>query len=79
MTNETERRVAKRAAHAMRTAALRLALERAGMEADPTLAYGCVDWFLYDAPAQSQEEGAPGSPRATAHHDGGRGETSLHH
>lgn len=78
MTNETERRVAKRAAHAMRTAALRLALERAGMEADPTLAYGCVDWFRYDAPAHPQEADSPESP-AAAHHDDGRGEAPSRH
>lgn len=78
MTNETERRVAKRAAHAMRTAALRLALERAGMEADPTLAYGCVDWFRYDASPHPQEADNPESPVA-AHHDDGRGEAPLRH
>lgn len=78
MTNETERRVAKRAAQAMRTAALRLALERAGMEADSALAYGCVDWFRYDAPAHTQEADSPESA-AAAHHDDGRGETPLRH
>lgn len=60
MTSETERRTAKRAAQAMRAAAIRLALQRADRETDPTLAYGCVDWFRYDAgPAQ----GAPPSNR----------------
>lgn len=65
MTNETERRVAKRAARAMRTAALRLALERAGQESEA--AYGCVDWFRYDTPSQSQEADTPvcSRPRAT--------------
>lgn len=49
MTRETiERRVAQRNAHAIRTAVVRLMRERAGKEVDPALAYGCVDWFLYD-------------------------------
>ena len=78
MTNETERRVATRVANAMRTAALRLALERAGMEADPTLAYGCVDWFRYDAPAHPQEADNPESSTA-AHHDNGRRAVPLRH
>jgi hypothetical protein len=78
MTNETERKVVKRAARGMRAAALRLALERAGQESDPTLAYGCVDWFRYDAPAQSQETDTPVSP-AAARHGETRGEASLRH
>ena len=78
MTNETERRAAKRAAHAMRTAALRLALERAGQEPDPTLAYGCVDWFRYDASSQAQEADAVVSSSASRH-DVGRNESSLRH
>ncbi len=78
MTNETERKAASRAAHELRTAALRLALERAGRESDPTLAYGCVDWFRYDAPAQSRQAPAP-SPPAAAPREAGRGEGSLHH
>ena len=56
MTNETtERKMEKRAAHALRTAALRLALERSAGESDPTVAYGCVEWFRYDAPLQPEE------------------------
>lgn len=82
MTNETERRFAKRAAHAMRNAALRLALER---ETDPTLAYGCVDWFRYDAPARSQEADTPAPPPPAAVRPGAarraaaRDEASLRH
>ena len=45
----TEKCLANRAAHAMRAAAVRLAGERAEQDADPFLAYGCVDWFRYDA------------------------------
>jgi hypothetical protein len=73
MTTETmERTLANRAAHAMRTAAIRLARERAGQESDPTLAYGCVDWFRYDAPHTEE------SPEA-AREDDVRGDASLHH
>ncbi len=78
MTKETEHRLAKRAAHAMRVAAIRLALERADQETDPTLAYGCVDWFRYDAGPQPQEEDIP-APPAIARHDDARGEPSLRH
>jgi hypothetical protein len=78
MTNETERKVVKRAARGMRAAALRLALERAGQESDPTLAYGCVDWFRYDAPAQSQELDIPAPPMA-ARRDARRDDASLRH
>ncbi len=78
MTNEMERRAAKRAAHAMRTAALRLALERVEQESDPTLAYGCVDWFRYDATAQTQEAVTPALP-GPLHHHTGRGDASLRH
>ena len=48
MTNETERTRAQRTAHAMRAAAIRAAMTRVPGESDPTLAYGCVDWFRYD-------------------------------
>lgn len=51
MTKEaTARSAAKFTAHAMRAAAVRLARERAGEEAEATQAYGCVDWFRYDVP-----------------------------
>ena len=73
MTIETmERTLANRAAHAMRTAAIRLARERAGQESDPTLAYGCVDWFRYDAPHTEE-------PPEAAREDDVRGDASLHH
>lgn len=52
--------IAQRTAHAMRAAAIRLARERAGEDADPTVAYGCVDWFRYDAPPpQAAEDEQP--------------------
>jgi len=71
MTAETmERTLATRAAHAMRTAALRLAAERAGQESDPALAYGCVDWFRYDAPDT-------GEPPEAAREDAGRGDADA--
>lgn len=57
MTREpTERCLAKRAAQAMRAAALRLARERAGEDADPAQTYGCVDWYRYDVASTPQEE-----------------------
>lgn len=67
MTNETERTRAQRAAHALRAAATRLALERAPGECDPTLTYGCVDWFRYDAPPQPQEADRAEGPAAACH------------
>lgn len=79
MTNETmERRRAERAAHAMRTAALRLALERSAGESDPTVAYGCVDWFRYDAPSQPEEADAA-VPGTSERHGAGRDGSSLRH
>lgn len=59
MTSESERRSAKGAAHAMRIAVLRLVPERAF---DPSAAYGCVDWFRYDAAACSEEADATAQP-----------------
>ena len=67
MTNEMERTQAQRTAHAMRAAAIRVAMKRAPGESDPTLAYGCVDWFRYDAPPQLQEANAEKAPAATRH------------
>lgn len=56
MTREaTDRALASRTAHAMRAAAIRLARQRAGQDADPSLAYGCVDWFRYDVSAPLQQ------------------------
>lgn len=67
MTNETERTQAHRTAHAMRAAAIRAAMKRVPGESDPILAYGCVDWFRYDALPQPQEEDAAKAPAATSH------------
>lgn len=79
MTNDTtERRLEKRAAHALRTAALRLALERSAGESDPTVAYGCVEWFRYDAPLQAAEPGTS-APPTSERHEGERDGSSLRH
>lgn len=62
MTREAaERGSAKGTAHAMRAAAIRLARERAALESEPMQAYGCVDWFRYDAmpPPQAANRDAP--------------------
>lgn len=60
MVRETaERKLAQRAAHAMRAAVIRLARERAGREADPAQAYGCVDWFLYDVTPKKADSAPP--------------------
>lgn len=72
MTREsTEKSLAKRAAHAMRAATLRFAQEGAGEDAAPYLAYGCVDWFRYDAatPAGKTDPKRP-SPAAGAERPG---------
>jgi len=69
MTRETtEKCLAKRTAHNMRAAAIRLARERAAEEADPSLTYGCVDWFRYDATSpphvpDTEQQPAAGQPR----------------
>ena len=75
MTREaTARGLARRTAHAMRAAAMRLARERAAEDADPSLAYGCVDWFRYDVIAPAQEVATPSAPpvRPGAGRDGTR-------
>ena len=79
MTREaTEKFIAKRTAQAMRAAAIRLARERAAEEADPSLAYGCVDWFRYDVTPPPRESDAGQSP--AAERDGvGRVSTPLGH
>lgn len=71
MSEATEKCLVKLTAHAMRAAALRLA--RAGTEedTDPFLAYGCVDWFRYDATPPPQKmpplaAALPGAGRGTA-------------
>lgn len=79
MTREaTERSAAGRAAHAMRAAAIRLALERAGEKVDPTQAYGCVDWFLYDVASPPREKDKEVPPGALAH-DEARDGAALNH
>ena len=55
MREATEKCLAKPTAHAMRAAALRLAREGAGEDTDPSLAYGCVEWFRYDVPSPPQK------------------------
>lgn len=78
MTREaTERGLAKRTAQAMRAAAIRLARARAEEEADPALAYGCVDWFRYDVKTAPQEVDAR-PPPATRQPAPGRGGISAH-
>jgi len=55
MTKEaTKECLAKPTAHAMRAAALRLAREGVGEDPEPSAAYGCVDWFRYDAVPRPQ-------------------------
>lgn len=77
MTREAaEKCIAKRTAQAMRAAAMRLARERAAEEADPSLAYGCVDWFRYDVTPPPQESDAGQSPAAAWPGDA-RGGASL--
>lgn len=56
MTREaTEKCLVTPTAHAMRAAALRLAREAAGEDTDPSLAFGCVDWFRYDVTPPQQK------------------------
>jgi hypothetical protein len=80
MTREaTERYLAKRTAHVMRAAAIRLALDRAGQDAEPTEAYGCVDWFRYEASSLPQKEDTASRPPAAPGRDAGRdGPSSAH-
>lgn len=80
MTREVkERRLGKQTEHAIRTAALRLALDRAAQDVDPAEAYGCVDWFPYAASAPSCNEDAPRWFPSTPGHGGGRdGPPSAH-
>lgn len=78
MTNDTERTQAQRAAHAMRAATIRLALERAAREPEPALAYGCVDWFRYDAPPQPQEAD-PEAPPVAACNDAAQSDAPRRH
>ncbi len=78
MTRETmDRCLPTRTAHAMRAAAIRLARERAEHEADPALAYGCVDWFQYDVSSPQRADTAL-QPEA-ARPDAGRACVPLGH
>ena len=63
--------IPQRTGHAIRAAAIRLARERAGEEADPTVAYGCVDWFRYDVPPpqQATDQQPPAPARTHAGRD----------
>lgn len=80
MTRETtERCLAKRTAHAMRTAAIRLAQERAAEDPDPSLAYGCVDWFRYGARPLLPQGVDPVPSSAAVRPGNGRGCTSSTH
>lgn len=80
MTREaTESCLAKRTARAMRAAAIRVALDRAGQDADPAEAYGCVDWYRYEASSPPHEEEMQRLPRGAPGRDAGRdGPSSAH-
>lgn len=71
MREMTRTCIPKVTAHAMRAAAIRLARERAGEEADPTATYGCVDWYQYDVPRPSSADAKQESTAAL--HGTGRG------
>lgn len=80
MTREArERCLAKRTAHAMRAAAIRLALDRAGQETDPAEAYGCVDWFRYEASSLPRKENTASAPAAVPGREAGRNAPSSTH
>lgn len=76
MREATEKCPSPRTAHAMRAAAIRLARERAGQGTDPSLAYGCVDWFRYDATSVQEPDLTP--PPVTVQARGWNGGTSRH-
>ena len=79
MTREiTETCLGKRIAHDIRAAAIRLARERAEEDADPSLAYGCVDWFRYDVSSPSPEADRASQP-VVARRDGARGDALSGH
>lgn len=70
MTREaTEDRVTKRHAHEIRAAAIRLARERAEQDADPSVAYGCVDWFRYPDLTSPAQQGDTAIPLAVGRRD----------
>ena len=80
MTREaTESCLAERTALAMRAAAIRLALDRAGQDADPAEAYGCVDWFLYEAASPPEKEAVASRLLAAPGRDAGRSGPSPAH
>jgi len=70
--------IPKRTAHAMRAAAIRLARERAGEEADPTATYGCVDWYQYDVPRPSKAAAEEQSAAALLYGTGRDAAPSTH-
>jgi len=79
MTRETtETCLGKRTEHAIRAAAIRLARERAEQDAEPSVAYGCVDWFRYDVSSPSQEAGRAMSPVVARPGAGRDGASSGH-
>lgn len=78
MREALETCLAKRTAHAIRAAAIRLARERAAQDTDPSLAYGCVDWFRYDLKSPSQEGERAALPAAAPRDGGGDGVSSGH-
>jgi hypothetical protein len=79
MTRETMGKcISKHTAHAMRAAAIRLARERAGQDADAALAYGCVDWFRYDVVSPPHAANTQ-LPPAAARRDAGRDDALSRH
>jgi hypothetical protein len=73
MTKEaTDTCLTQRAAHEIRAAAIRLARQRAEHDPDPSLAYGCVDWFRYDVTPSREADTAvsPAVARPAAGRDG---------
>jgi hypothetical protein len=80
MTREaTERCLANRTAHALRAAAIRVALDRAAQDVDAAETYGCVDWFRYEASAAAEKGHTAGLSSVTQGRDAGRdGPSSAH-
>jgi hypothetical protein len=78
MREATETCLGKRTAHAIRAAAIRLARERAAEDLDPSLAYGCVDWFRYEVKSPPREADRATPPVAAWRGVGGDGASSGH-
>jgi len=78
MRESMETCLGKRTAHEIRAAAIRLARERAEQDADPSLAYGCVDWFRYAVSPPSQEADRALPPAAARPGAGRDGASSGH-